>query len=159
MWKTFFDQHDPAIRAVRLSSAGQTEDEAREEEEKEKSESMKRHNSFLPVLLGGSEILKPKHVADLEGHLPYAYRGYNWQRIFSVTGNGANLERFYDIGAKYKATILVVEDFEGTVFGGFVTEPWRMKGSNYFGTGETFFSHSKMGHANRSHGQGTTITL
>ena len=101
-------------------------------------------NPFLPELLHKSEILKDSHVADLEAALPPSYQGYNWERAFSLTGNGANIDRFYDIGAKHYATLLVVEDFEGNVFGGFAVEPWRIQ-SSYFGAGETFLFTFKDG--------------
>ena len=40
-------------------------------------------------------------------------------------------------GSKHHASILVVEDMSGAVFGGFVVEPWRVH-PNYFGHGQTF---------------------
>eukprot|EP00511_Aplanochytrium_stocchinoi_P002559 CAMPEP_0204828664 /NCGR_PEP_ID=MMETSP1346-20131115/6545_1 /ASSEMBLY_ACC=CAM_ASM_000771 /TAXON_ID=215587 /ORGANISM="Aplanochytrium stocchinoi, Strain GSBS06" /LENGTH=354 /DNA_ID=CAMNT_0051957913 /DNA_START=57 /DNA_END=1118 /DNA_ORIENTATION=+ len=106
--------------------------------EKERAESdLEDLQKYLPRLLTDSEILTQNHIAKLEAALPTSYQGYNWTLVFSTAKHGENMSRLYQLAKDYQATILVIKDVNGVIFGGFTPSKWRIE-AEYFGTGESF---------------------
>jgi len=87
-----------------------------------------------------SAILSPAQLVALAAELPRAVRGYGgrrWALLFSLRRHGASLETLLNRAAGRAATLLVVRDDRGAVFGAFAPEPWqRVKG--YFGSGDSW---------------------
>ena len=99
---------------------------------------------YLPNLRGESQVLNQSIIAKLEASLPDNYQGYDWSLVYGSVRNGENLELLYQLCANHQATLLVVKDVEGTVFGGFNTTCWKIE-SQYYGTGESFLFTFKDG--------------
>ena len=73
----------------------------------------------------GSSLIEPGQTYVLNAALPPALRG-QWTRLFNTRTDGksyAALRR--ELLGAGAATLLVVRDRSGHVFGGFVSEPWR----------------------------------
>lgn len=57
--------------------------------------------------------------------------------MYSSNIDGFSLRTFYNASKDCKSTILLVQDSVGSIFGGFLNEPWRPSSLN-IGNGETF---------------------
>eukprot|EP01125_Pyxidicula_operculata_P011027 TRINITY_DN360_c14_g1_i1.p1 TRINITY_DN360_c14_g1~~TRINITY_DN360_c14_g1_i1.p1 ORF type:complete len:363 (-),score=116.14 TRINITY_DN360_c14_g1_i1:60-1034(-) len=90
-------------------------------------------------LLGKSLMLKKENFEMLRDTLPLRLRDYNWQCIFTTTQHGYNINTFFSVVAEAGPTILLIEDTNGHVFGGFASEEWRSSSTDlFYGTGESY---------------------
>lgn len=130
------------------SSDGDVDTDARPEESsreiRQESEVNPDLLQYLPRLRGESQILTQSIIAKLEASLPDNYQGYDWSLVYGTMRNGENLELLYQLCANHQATLLVVKDVGGTVFGGFNTTTWKIE-PQYYGTGESFLFTFKDG--------------
>jgi hypothetical protein len=80
------------------------------------------------------------HVPQIESVLPIEFRGYDWERVFSTETHGLNIDRFYLAAHSHRATLLVIQDVQGDIFGAFNTETWKPHYGEleYFGSGQSF---------------------
>ena len=64
-------------------------------------------------------------------------RMMDWRLVYSMNRDGVSMLSFFEKCRSCTYTLLVVQDFEGHVFGGFCNEPWKIS-STFYGTGENF---------------------
>jgi len=96
------------------------------------------NDPYIGELLGTSQLIPKKSFIKLRTALPVRYRNYNWRLLFSTARDGTSLNTFHLRMSEHGGpTVLVMEDTNGYVFGGFASEEWRIQDS-FFGTGETF---------------------
>lgn len=75
---------------------------------------------------------------DLCQHLPVALRWRtSWRLIYSPRIHGVSLQTFYRRAQEEGPTMVIVQDHEGFVFGGFASVAWHVT-DRYFGDGECF---------------------
>lgn len=68
----------------------------------------------------------------------------DWELIYSLNRDGISMLTFFEKCKRNSDTILVVQDFQGTIFGGYCAEPWRVS-SNFYGNGENMLFTFKHG--------------
>ena len=68
----------------------------------------------------------------------------DWSLVYSLNRDGVSMLTFFEKCKKHQNTFLIVQDFQGTIFGGYCSEAWRMS-TNFFGTGENFLFTFKNG--------------
>jgi hypothetical protein len=78
-----------------------------------------------------------RHVAALAAALPPRFRTNAWALAYSTARHGVSLQTLYRRAAGAAATLLVVRDGGGHVFGAFSAEAWRVA-PRFYGSGETF---------------------
>lgn len=84
-----------------------------------------------------TDILTPEKYAELVYFLPPVLQLRNWELIFSLPTHGCSMTTFYRQSAMCGPSILIIEDAERHIFGGFAPETWRIS-KMYYGTGEAF---------------------
>jgi len=92
---------------------------------------------YFGEMIGESAMLRRRHFKKIRNSLPTRYRDYNWKRLFSTTTEGTSLITFYSRIENKGPTVLLIEDTNGYIFGGFASEEWHIS-DRFFGTGETF---------------------
>lgn len=103
-----------------------------------RDKSRPRVQSFSRVeILGNSHILSDSLARALVRHLPIMLQASKWSLLYSVLNNGADMYSFFKLTKGSNKTILIIETFDGEVFGGFATEEWHIDLS-YYGGGESF---------------------
>mmetsp|Transcript_37327 Transcript_37327/g.60691 ORF Transcript_37327/g.60691 Transcript_37327/m.60691 type:complete len:804 (-) Transcript_37327:58-2469(-) len=95
-------------------------------------------DELLPQLLDSTETLTKTHVSKLETSLPTSYHGYDWALAFSTSKHGADINDFYRLASKHDASLLIIKDTDGGIFGGFCATPWKKSTGGYVGSGECF---------------------
>jgi TLD len=80
---------------------------------------------FVPKKSDKSEILNDYKISNLIEHFPPMYRAKDWELLFTLNRDGVSLGTFYDRCKTWTITLLVVQDSNGWVFGGFCNETWR----------------------------------
>lgn len=76
-------------------------------------------------------------LAHLAAALPPRYQARGWSLLYSTSRHGISLQTLYRRCAGNTASVLLVRDAGGYVFGAFCTEAWRPS-ARFFGTGEMF---------------------
>lgn len=71
-------------------------------------------------------------------------RPKDWELLFSINRDGVSVGTFYERSRNWSKTLLVVQDTNGWVFGGFCNETWRVS-TKFYGTGENFLFTFKDG--------------
>eukprot|EP00913_Durusdinium_trenchii_P014215 g13341.t1 len=61
----------------------------------------------------------------------------SWRLAYSLRLHGVSLKTFYRRMQREGPSLLVIQDHQGHVFGGFAASAWRL-GDRYYGTGESF---------------------
>eukprot|EP01122_Echinamoeba_exundans_P013067 TRINITY_DN5639_c0_g2_i1.p1 TRINITY_DN5639_c0_g2~~TRINITY_DN5639_c0_g2_i1.p1 ORF type:complete len:723 (-),score=94.45 TRINITY_DN5639_c0_g2_i1:3-2171(-) len=90
-----------------------------------------------PTLKDISVILQtPEIQRKLASILPTRYRNCEWQLLYSTARHGVSLNTFYMKTRNRGPSVMIVEDTEGYVFGGFVSESWEPR-KGFYGTGES----------------------
>jgi hypothetical protein len=72
------------------------------------------------TVVGGSNILAPIHIRQLEAALPKEYQCMNWKQVFRMTRDGANITTLRRLSKKSKLMLMVIKDSLGCVFGALV---------------------------------------
>lgn len=71
-------------------------------------------------------------------HLPATLRWRTaWRLAYSPRVHGVSIHTLHRRMAEEGPSLLIVQDHDGQVFGGFASAPWKVS-DGYFGTGETF---------------------
>lgn len=91
-----------------------------------------------------SEILTERMYISLCRELPRIYQLRNWKLVYSPIEHGNSLRMMYRNACEFGVTLLLIKDAAKTVFGAFVSEPWRVT-KRYYGTGESFLFTFKTG--------------
>jgi hypothetical protein len=73
----------------------------------------------------------------IQASLPRRYALGDWRLAYSSWDDGFSLQTFYSKATTTRATVLVVRDIEGYIFGAFCPERWQVSNSQ-IGNGETF---------------------
>jgi len=89
------------------------------------------------VLIGESKLLNEEDFKKLRYCLPFRFRDLNWIRIFTTAVHGTSMTTFYSKLNGVGSTIMLIQDTNGYVFGGYASEEWEKK-KTFFGTGECF---------------------
>jgi len=103
-------------------------------------ESIERETSLgevLPQLRPPSVLLNDHLVQQIAVNLPSRFRYCDWTLLYGTREHGISLNTLYSRCKDQGASILVVEDNKANVFGGFVSDSWRVE-PHYYGTGESF---------------------
>lgn len=96
------------------------------------------------VLSIKSSILTEPMFAALRKELPKVFQLRNWKLVYSPSEHGTALRTMYRNACDFGATLLIIQDDAHTVFGGFISEPWRVT-KRFYGTGENFLFTFKGG--------------
>ena len=89
-----------------------------------------------PGLLGTSDIITAEEAACVASCMPRRERLAMWRRTYSTKHNGISLHTLFR-SAPHGASVLLVRDTGGSVFGAYCTEQWRIA-PRYYGTGKAF---------------------
>ena len=84
-----------------------------------------------------SVLMSPSHAAFLVDAIPDRYKQASWKLAYSTSRDGISLRTLFRRVSDHSPTLLVVEDMDGSVFGAYASESWRIS-TKYYGTGETF---------------------
>lgn len=99
---------------------------------------------YVPNKSEKSEILNDYQISALVAEFPSMVRMEDWQLVYSLNRDGISMLSFFEKCRHYKTTLIVIQDMQGTVFGGFCTETWKIS-SQFYGTGENFLFTFKHG--------------
>ncbi|OQR85392.1 hypothetical protein ACHHYP_11880 [Achlya hypogyna] len=88
-------------------------------------------------LLGRSQILNIGHIVELDEALPITCQLCKWKLLYSTDVHGSSLQSLMILAKAQSPTLVVVQDDQQVVFGGFATDEWH-QALNYYGTGEAF---------------------
>lgn len=94
----------------------------------------------LPTLIGNSSILTPEYAKKLRRFLPSMQQIENWRLLYSVLKDGADLNSFFRKTKKNKYTVIIVETFNGEIFGGFSSKEW-ITSPNFCESGKCLICH------------------
>ncbi|CAK0812109.1 unnamed protein product [Prorocentrum cordatum] len=85
-------------------------------------------------------LLTEARLAQLHPHLPLGVRFATcWKLIYCPRVHGVSLQTFYRQSQAWPGeTLLLVEDTDGVVFGGFGSHTWTIQSRLHFGTSESF---------------------
>eukprot|EP00698_Gefionella_okellyi_P024628 TRINITY_DN8765_c0_g1_i2.p1 TRINITY_DN8765_c0_g1~~TRINITY_DN8765_c0_g1_i2.p1 ORF type:complete len:561 (-),score=93.11 TRINITY_DN8765_c0_g1_i2:44-1726(-) len=107
----------------------------------QEAEDLKHVNlaDFKPVVkeMTKEPIMTPEQYGKLRRALPSVFGQCDWVLLYSTAQHGISMNTFYRNVAEAGATLLVLEDLKGRIFGGMAPEAWR-KSEKYYGMGETF---------------------
>ena len=92
---------------------------------------------YKPEKSCNSKILNDMQISSLIAELPSYLRESRWERIFCIDVDGTSLQTMYERCRDFDTTVLVVQDTQGYVFGGFCTEAWDEM-FKFFGNGDNF---------------------
>lgn len=91
----------------------------------------------MPQKSEKSEILNDIQISGLVEALPTMIMMADWELVYSLNRDGISMLTFFEKCKKHPNTFLVVQDFQGTVFGGFCNEPWKTS-TSFYGSAENF---------------------
>lgn len=95
--------------------------------------------SFMGIttnIFGGSKILLPSQIDELEEALPATHQCYDWKLVYRLSLHGASLTTLLHKAQPYNNTLLVVKDSKGAVFGALITEQMKFaERDKYYGNG------------------------
>ena len=79
--------------------------------------------------------------------LPSSFQLYsNWKRLFSISVHGDCVSTMLERCGHFRRTLVVGKTGDGTILGGFASEPWRPRqsfdGCQYYGNGASFLFSS-----------------
>ena len=94
-------------------------------------------NAFTPAGASTSTIITLSEASALASAFPGRRQMSEWRLRYSTDNGGFSLNSLYRAGAACARSLLVVEDFNGFVFGAFCTDAWKVN-PRYQGTGECF---------------------
>lgn len=92
---------------------------------------------FVPTLSVESSILSRSMVCQISKYLPVILQMRNWELIYSPTTHGSSLAVFYRQCDAAGPSVLIIQDQNHHIFGGFVSDSWKFH-HTYYGTGDCF---------------------
>eukprot|EP00005_Dracoamoeba_jomungandri_P006618 CAMPEP_0174278154 /NCGR_PEP_ID=MMETSP0439-20130205/61318_1 /TAXON_ID=0 /ORGANISM="Stereomyxa ramosa, Strain Chinc5" /LENGTH=502 /DNA_ID=CAMNT_0015370533 /DNA_START=972 /DNA_END=2477 /DNA_ORIENTATION=- len=84
-----------------------------------------------------SDLMTATDFAQLVDHMPPKYSCCRWKLLYSTMKHGISISTLFNNVASDTPTLIVVEDSNRYVFGGFMTGKWSIK-NTFTGTGESF---------------------
>mmetsp|Transcript_49482 Transcript_49482/g.119183 ORF Transcript_49482/g.119183 Transcript_49482/m.119183 type:complete len:205 (-) Transcript_49482:294-908(-) len=97
--------------------------------------------SGLPKLLGSTSdppsVLSHQQLACVHRALPPRIRIRDWVLLYSTEQHGCSLRTAYNRCEGVGPTVLLVLDGQGSIFGAFSGDAWRVD-KHYYGNGESF---------------------
>eukprot|EP00026_Physarum_polycephalum_P007142 Phypoly_transcript_07197.p1 GENE.Phypoly_transcript_07197~~Phypoly_transcript_07197.p1 ORF type:complete len:529 (-),score=84.15 Phypoly_transcript_07197:86-1588(-) len=88
---------------------------------------------------GDSDILTVKDILYLQYKMPERHAmGEKWELVYSTTRHGISINTFYTKVHDRAPSIIVVEDTNHHIFGGYASEPWVKTKQVHYGSGESF---------------------
>lgn len=101
---------------------------------------------FTGLAPGEQPLLSPLDFSEIIRGLPSRLQGKVAKLAFSTSQHGYSLSTLYNCAKHYPqaASLVVLQDKEGQVFGGFAPRSWHSStDGGYFGSGETFVFRAK----------------
>ncbi|CAG9331310.1 unnamed protein product [Blepharisma stoltei] len=92
---------------------------------------------FIPTLSRQSLILSQRMINQITIYLPTILQMRNWELLYSPIVHGSSLSVFYRQVEATGPSVMVIQDQNHHVFGGFVSDTWQMH-HTYYGTGDCF---------------------
>ncbi|EEB17797.1 nucleolar protein c7c, putative [Pediculus humanus corporis] len=93
--------------------------------------------TYVPDLVGSTEILTEEHRKQLCRHLPARAEGYLWTLVFSTSQHGFSLNSLYRKMTRIESPILlVIQDTDNNVFGALTSCSLKVS-DHFYGTGES----------------------
>eukprot|EP00916_Digyalum_oweni_P014973 GHVL01024464.1.p2 GENE.GHVL01024464.1~~GHVL01024464.1.p2 ORF type:complete len:573 (+),score=77.35 GHVL01024464.1:2028-3746(+) len=102
-----------------------------------KNESITLSAPLLILPEGAMTFLTDSLTSQLSGHLPPCLTFRNWRLVFCPKIHGISITTFYRLMEDVPSSVMVIEDSDGNVFGGFSSVTWHHS-CRYYGTGEVF---------------------
>jgi hypothetical protein len=99
-----------------------------------------RDDDELPTLIIEDPITLSTHILKkIIAAGPTQYHLLDWTLLYRMTKHGVSVKKLIDFssGAALPASIFIVKDSQGAVFGGFASHKWEIK-RGFYGGGETF---------------------
>eukprot|EP01039_Chlorochromonas_danica_P002562 gene2562-2804_t len=88
------------------------------------------------TIYGASKILSAKHIEQLESVLPLTYQCCDWKLLYRMSLHGSSVSTLLHRARQHSATLLVIQDSKGAIFGALITESLRMaERDKYYGNG------------------------
>eukprot|EP01051_Picozoa_sp_SAG22_P000681 SAG22_NODE_20_length_32168_cov_40.859241_11_plen_601_part_00 len=100
---------------------------------------------IIGPVVAESKVLTKQSATTLHKILPLYQQVNSWELLYGSTVHGISLNTFYRRCQGRGATLLVVEDLNGNVFGGYASAAWKGPADNFYGTGESFLWAFKAG--------------
>ncbi|KDO32128.1 hypothetical protein SPRG_03345 [Saprolegnia parasitica CBS 223.65] len=88
-------------------------------------------------LIGDSKILNIAHIVEIDEVLPITCQLCKWKLLYSTDVHGASLQSLLILAKAQSPTLVVVQDDQNVIFGGFASDEWH-HALNYYGNGESF---------------------
>jgi hypothetical protein len=99
---------------------------------------------YTNKLMHVSSILSLEQVAQIDRVIPITCQLCKWKLLYSNDLHGSSLDSLLMLSKNQSPTLLVIQDDQGNVFGGFASDEWHTA-QQYYGNGETFlFTFSGM---------------
>ena len=115
---------------------------AAQEEEYVSRDRLREASSFVPRFLcshsNPRSVVPEDLVQKLMPDLPLKFREKDLILVYSTLQHGVSMATMYRMCHEMGPVLVFVEDNKGALFGAFASETLRMRGSRYYGTGETF---------------------
>jgi len=92
---------------------------------------------ILPELSQPSEILSDAKVMQITKNMGMLFQIRNWQLAYSFNVHGTSLEVFFRSLEDAGPSVLVIEDTDHHIFGGFASHQWKPT-KLFYGTGDCF---------------------
>ena len=93
------------------------------EEEVNNNSPIKPYN---PKIIGDNTILTHDYLKQLIERIPHSLRANDWILLYSMLGNGTELNTFYRRTISHQNTILFIQTLDGDIFGGFNDHKWQV---------------------------------
>ena len=91
---------------------------------------------FAPRKIGGrSGILTDVMMSNLIARFPLFMQSSDWKRLYKLDEDGCSLITFFKNARDYETTVLLVQDADGWIFGGLITESWKAS-YGFYGNGD-----------------------
>lgn len=87
---------------------------------------------------GDSDILSAKDISYLQYKMPDRHSMDKWEMVYSTTKHGISINTFYTKVNLRAPSVIIVEDTNHHVFGGYASEPWVKTKQVHYGSGESF---------------------
>jgi len=93
--------------------------------------------SFVPKLFGESQLLISDWIQFLRRYVSPKDTYEDWELLYSTEKHGISMNTMYSKVRDKGAVVIVVEDTNGYIFGGYASESLHPS-RGYYGTGESF---------------------
>lgn len=88
-------------------------------------------------LLDQSELLSDAQIRNIVAFAPQRFGVSSWRLAYSLSRDGADLNQFYAAQEGAMACLIIIQDSNRSIFGGFTASAWKQRVGHY-GSGESF---------------------